>query len=105
MANSGVKAPWSVVGKDRDNVPAAPRLLLHRPRMDSLVPGSKVGDGPSVAAMREEVQDGWADGHGDRPHATVAESELTGAGVIAAELGPVGFSRPERQGGEGAGRA
>src|SRR5262249_17266633 len=71
----------------------------------SLTTDLEVGDGHPIAAHREEVQDGWADGHGDRPHAAVAEGELTDAGVIATELGPEALGRPERQGVAGTGRA
>src|SRR5262249_28224483 len=67
--------------------------------------GSEIRDDPTVVALRQGVQDGWADGHRDRPHAAVAEGELTDAGVIAAELGPEALGRPESQGVAGAGRA
>jgi hypothetical protein len=39
------------------------------------------------------VQRRWADVHGDRAHAAIAEGELTDAGVIAAELGAEAVGR------------
>src|SRR5262245_56076278 len=66
---------------------------------------SEIGDEDSVVALRQGVEDGWGNVHGDRPHAAIAEGELTEAGVIAAELGAEAVGRAESQGVEPAGRA
>src|SRR5262245_22436540 len=103
MTNSSVRASVrSIV--DRGLRIAKPDWFFRPSTLDRLR-ASEIRDDATVVALRQGVQDGRADGHGDRPHAAVAEGELTDAGVIAAELGSEALGRPESQGVAGAGRA
>src|SRR5262245_2436617 len=103
MTNSSVRASVrSIV--DRGLRIAKPDWFFRPSTLDRLR-ASEIRDDPTVVPSRQGVQGGWADRHGDRPHAAVAEGELTDAGVIAAELGSEALGRPESQGVAGAGRA
>src|SRR5262245_11155489 len=101
MADSGVKAS----GRGIENREAGSGSFDVRSSIRDRRRGSEIRDDPTVVALRQGVQGRWADGHLDRPHAAVAEGELTDAGVIAAELGSEALGRPESQGVADAGRA